>query len=106
MTDHALVTEGAPAPELVGLHPDEAARRCLERGLELDIEDGEWVSSYWGHGQPWRVTEQLPRPGQWITSRTIVVRVGLRDRPGGEGVREPRHPLPPDRPLRADGHRD
>ncbi|MGY1682053.1 HNH endonuclease signature motif containing protein [Geodermatophilus sp. SYSU D01176] len=27
-------------------------RLCAERGLELDIEDAEWVSSYWGHGQP------------------------------------------------------
>ncbi len=106
MTDHALVTEGTLAPDLVGLHPDEAARRCLERGLELDIEDAEWVSSYWGHGQPWRVTEQVPIPGQWMTSRTIEERVSLRDRPGGEDVQEPRHPLPPDRPVRADGHRD
>jgi hypothetical protein len=56
--DHALLTGGTLAPDLVGLHPDEAARRCLQRGLELDIEDAEWVSSYWGHGQPWRVTEQ------------------------------------------------
>ena len=106
MADHALVTECSLAPDLVGLHPDDAARRCLERGLELDIQDAEWVSSYWGHGQPWRVTEQSPRPGLRMSSSTIVVRVGLCDRSGDAGVREPRRPLLPDRPSRADGHRD
>ena len=106
VTDHALVTEGSLAPDLVGLHPDDAARRCLEQGLKLDIENAEWVSSYWGHGQPWRVTEQLPQPGRRMSSSTIVVRVSLRDRLGGAGVRKPHWPSPPDRPLRADGHRD
>lgn len=106
MADHAFVTECSLAPDLVGLHPDDAARRCLERGLELDIQDAEWVSSYWGHGQPWRVMEQSPRSGQRMSSPTIVVRVSLRNRPGGAGVREPRRPLPPDQPLRADDHRD
>jgi hypothetical protein len=38
-TDHALVTEGSLAPDLIGLHVDDAARRCSERGLELDIEN-------------------------------------------------------------------
>ena len=90
MTDHAFVTDGTPAPDVVGLHPDEAARRCVERGLELDIENAELVSSYWGHGQPWCVTEQLPGPGQRMSSPTIVVRVSVRDRPDGAGVREPR----------------
>jgi hypothetical protein len=50
VTDHALVIEGSSAPDLVRLHPDDAARRCLERGLELDIENAELVSSYWGLG--------------------------------------------------------
>ena len=106
MADHALVTDAPLAPDLVGLHPDDAARQCLERGLELNIDNADSVSSYWGHGQPWRVTEQLPRPGERMSSRAIVVRVSLRNRPGGAGVREPRRPLPPDQPLRADDHRD
>jgi hypothetical protein len=74
------MTDPALAPDLVGLHPDDAARRCLERGLELTIENAQLVSSYWGHGQPWRVTEQLPRPGERMSSRAIVVRASLRDR--------------------------
>ena len=98
MTDHAVVTEGSLAPDLIGLHPDDAARRCSERGLALDVENTELVSSYWGHRQPWRVTEQLPGPGERMSSPTIVVRVSLRDRRGGAGVREPRRPVPPDRP--------
>ncbi len=106
VTDHALVAEDSLAPDLVGLHPDDAAQRCLERGLELDIENVELVSSYWGHDQPWRVTEQLPRPGQRMSSPAVVVQVSLSDRPDGAGVREPRRPLPPDGPLRAAGHRD
>ncbi len=74
------MTDPALAPDLVGLRPDDAARRCLERGLELTIENAQLVSSYWGHGQPWRVTEQLPRPGERMSSRAIVVRASLRDR--------------------------
>ena len=100
------MTDAAPAPDLVGLHPDDAARRCSERGLELDIENAELVSSYWGHGQPWRVTEQLPRPGQRMSSLAILVRVSVRDRRDDTGVREPRRPLPPDRPMQADRHWD
>ena len=84
------MTEGSLAPDLLGLHPDEAARRCLERGLELDIENTDLVSSYWGHGQPWCVTEQLPGPAHRLSSPTIVVRVSLCDGPDGAGVREPR----------------
>jgi hypothetical protein len=70
--------------------------------LELNIENAELVSSYWGHGQPWHVMEQLPRPGRRMSSRVIVVRVSLRDRWGDAGVRAPRCPLPPDQPLQAD----
>ncbi len=106
MTDHALVTDASLAPDVIGLHPDDAARRCLERGLELNIDNADLVSSYWGHGQPWRVTEQLPRPGQRMSSRAILVRVSVRDRRDDTGVREPRRPLPPDRPMQADRHRD
>ncbi len=106
VTDHPLVTDASFAPELVGLHPDHAARLCSKRGLELIIEDAEWVSSSWGHGQPGRVTEQVPSPGVPMSSRAIVVRVSLRDRQGGAGAREPRRPLPPDLPLQADRFRD
>ena len=106
MTDHALVTDASLAPDLVGLHPDDAARRWLKLGVVLTIEDAKWVSSYWGHGRLWRVTEQLPRPGQRMSSRAILVRVSVRDRRDDTGVREPRRPLPPDRPMQADRHRD
>ena len=50
VTDHALVTDASLAPDLVGPHPDDAARWCLERGLELKIDNADLVSSYWGHG--------------------------------------------------------
>ena len=33
------MTEGSLAPDLVGLHPDDAARRGFEPGLKLDIEN-------------------------------------------------------------------
>ena len=105
MPDHALVTEGSLAPDLVRLDPADAARLCSERGLELHIDNAELVSSYWGHGQAWRVSQQLPRPSQRLSSPTIVVRVSLRDQPGAAGVQEPRRPWPPDQPLGADDHR-
>jgi hypothetical protein len=94
------------APDLLGLHPDEAERCCRESGLELVIENPEWLGTYWGEGQPWHVAEQVPGAGQPMVSATIVVHVSLRNRPGGAGVREPRRPLPPDRPLRVDDPRD
>jgi hypothetical protein len=103
--NHPLVTDGSLAPNLLGLHPYDAARRCLEWGLQLHVENRELVWSYGSHGQPWRVTEQLPRPGQRMSSPTIALRVSLRGRRGGVGVREPRRPRPPDRPLGAEGHR-
>ena len=96
------MTEGSLAPNLLGFHPYDAARRCLKRGLQLHVENPELVWSYGSHGQPCCVTEQLPRPGQRISAPTIVLRVSLRDRQGGVGVREPR-PRPPDRPLGAEG---
>ncbi len=99
------MTEGSLAPNLLGLHPYDAARRCLKRGLQLHVENWELVWSYGSHGQPWRVTEQLPRPGQRMSSPTIALRVSLRGRRGGVGVREPRRPRPPDHPLGAEGHR-
>ncbi len=100
--DHALVTEDSLAPDLVGLHPDDAARRCIDRGLELNIEDAQSVESYWGHGQPWRITEQSPKFGQRMSSHKLVVRVSLGDGPDGAAVREPRRPLSPDRTSTGD----
>ena len=52
MTDHALVTDASLAPDVIGLHPDDAARRCLERGLELNIDNADLVSSYWATVSP------------------------------------------------------
>jgi hypothetical protein len=92
--DHALVAEDPLAPNLIGQHPHDAARHCFERGLELEVENAEWFSSYWGQGQPWHVTSQLPGPGERMTSTTVVARLGLRERPDEAGVREPRRPSP------------
>lgn len=91
------------APDLIGLHPDDATGRCAQLGLTLQFDplDDMWRGTYFGAGQPWHVSEQVPGPGEPLSSSAITVRVSVRRREGGAGVREPRRPLPPDRPLRS-----
>ncbi|WP_143018787.1 PASTA domain-containing protein [Geodermatophilus sp. DSM 45219] len=84
------MTEDPLAPDVIGQPPDVAARSCFERGLELQVEDAEWSSSYWGQGQPWRVTWQSPGPGERMASPAVVVRVSLREPPDEAGRRRPR----------------
>ncbi|QXG76612.1 hypothetical protein KUM42_03390 [Modestobacter sp. L9-4] len=97
------------APDVTGLHPDDAVRLCRQLGVDLQVDalDEMWVHTYFGEGQPWRITQQVPAAGRPLSSsRTLAVRVSVRAREGGAGAREPRRPTPPDRPLRADGPGD
>jgi hypothetical protein len=106
-SDGARMTE--PAPDVIGLHPDDAARLCRQLGVDLQVDavDETWMRTYFGEGQPWRITQQVPAAGRPLSSsRTLAVRVSVRAREGGAGAREPRRPTPPDRPIRADGPGD
>jgi len=90
------------APDLVGLHPDDAARACYAKDLDLVVEN-HWQMAWWGWDQPGaRVAEQWPSPGSRMTSKTVSVRVEFVGGGGSAGVREPRRPSPPGRPLLAE----
>ena len=76
----------ATAPDVLGLHPDDAARVCLGRDLELSVENAGDIM-WWGWDQPCaQVAEQWPAPGSNMNSKTLVVRVRFIGGTGAAGV--------------------
>ncbi len=82
--DHRV--DDATAPDVLGLHPDDAARVCLAQDLELSVENaGDMM--WWGWDQPGaQVAEQWPAPSSRMSSKTLVVRVGFIGGTRGAGV--------------------
>ena len=87
------------APNVLGLHPDDAARICYAADLEFVVENYD-AMVWWGWDQPGaRVVEQRLGPGNPLTSATVIARVGFAGRADAAGVREPQQPVPPGVPL-------
>ncbi|MGY1714484.1 hypothetical protein ACI78R_08510 [Geodermatophilus sp. SYSU D01106] len=83
------------APHLDGLTPDDAARVCSERGLELTIDNAHMIEVWEWDPSRVRVTEQSPTPGSRMASRVVSVWVEVLGGGDETGVREPRRPPPP-----------
>jgi hypothetical protein len=90
----------ARAPDLYGLAPDEASRVCYLEALGLTIIVGDMVEVNGWDSSRVRVTQQWPRPGSRMDSRSLSVYIDIVGGGGEAGVREPRRPSPP---LRSPG---
>jgi hypothetical protein len=74
---------GSTTPDLLGLSPDDARRRCYDLDLEPLFDDASAVS-WWGWDAPGaRVVDQEPSAGDPLTGPFVVLRVGSLPAQGG-----------------------